>query len=267
MQTGHYPLIGADEPPPFSILNPEGKARVLLVGDHASNLIPRALRQLGLADEVLEQHVAYDIGSAKLLAHLSEHLDAPAVRAGYSRLVIDLNRSLEDATAIPELSDNILIPGNRGLSREDRDARIHSFYVPYRAAIDQMLHGFRARGIVPALIAIHSFTPVMAGFERPWHFGMLWDKDPRIPLRLMKNLRQHPSRPNVGDNQPYSGKHPADYTIDHHAEAAGLPHVSIEVRQDLVDTEEGAEEWATVLHDCLRGILADDDLYRVWDAV
>ena len=260
-------LIAADEPAAFSTLNEQGQAKVLLVGDHVSNRIPRSLEQLGLEDWVLQQHVAYDIGTRKLLTHLVDHLDAPAVMAAYSRLVIDLNRSLEDPSVMPEVSDNIPIPGNQGLSAEDRNRRIHSFYTPYCAAIDHALQGFRQRGIVPALIAIHSFTPQMAGFERPWHIGLLWDKDPRIPLPLLQRLRAHPEDINVGDNEPYSGKHPADYTIDHHAEAAGLPHISIEVRQDLVNSEEGAEKWATILAEALTEILAEPDLYRVWDAV
>ena len=260
-------MISADDPPPFTIINPEGKARVLLVGDHASNVMPKALGNLGLDQDALEQHIAYDIGTRKLVNHLSQHLDAPAVLAGYSRLVIDLNRSLEDDSLMPEVSDETPIPGNQNMPAEHRNLRIHSFYTPYRKAIDGMLRGFREQDIVPAFIAIHSFTPQMAGFERPWHVGVLWDKDPRIPLPLMENLRAHPERFNIGDNEPYSGKHPADYTIDHHAEASGIPHVSIEIRQDLVDTEEGAERWATILDDALRDILADPELYQVWQSI
>ena len=263
----HNSLIAADEPPAVGLLNAQGQAKVLLVGDHVSNLIPKSLQQLGLEDWVLQEHVAYDIGSRKLLTHLVDHLDAPAVIAGYSRLVVDLNRSLEDPSVIPEVSDNIPIPGNQTLSLVDRQRRIHSFFTPYRVAIDHALRGFHARGIVPALIAIHSFTPQIAGTHRPWHIGLLWDKDPRIPVPLLHRLRAHPQAINVGDNEPYSGKHPADYTIDHHAEAAGLPHVSIEVRQDLVNTEAGAEKWATILAEALTEILADPDLYKVWHAI
>ncbi len=102
--------------------------------------------------------------------------------------------------------------------------------------------------------------------KRPWQVSLLWDKDPRIPVPLLDRLRAHPSGLRVGDNQPYSGRHPADYTIDHHAEAAGLPHVSIEVRQDLISSEGGAERWAMLLHRSLRGILADPDLYRLWES-
>jgi predicted N-formylglutamate amidohydrolase len=260
-------LIGPGDPPAHQIINNQGKAQVLLVGDHASNLIPASLNNLGLDPEALEQHIAYDIGTRKLVHHLSEHLNAPAVLAGYSRLVVDLNRSLEDSSVMPEVSDKILIPGNQNMSATHRSQRIHDFYTPYRKAIDTALRGFRQRGVVPALIAIHSFTPEMAGFSRPWHAGILWDKDPRIPLPLMRNLRAHPDGFNIGDNEPYSGKHPADYTIDHHAEAAGIPHVSIEIRQDLVDSEDGAERWATILHEALRDILDNPELYSVWQYI
>ncbi len=262
-----YPLIGPQDPPPFSFLNEEGQGKVLLVGDHVSNTIPQQLENLGLNESSLGEHIAYDIGTRKLIHHLSQHLDAPAVLAGYSRLVVDLNRSLEDDSVMPEVSDNTVIPGNQAMSTEHRNQRIHCFYTPYRVAVDQMLHRFKERGVIPALISIHSFTPEMAGYKRPWHIGILWDKDPRIPVPLMQNLRQHPAKFNVGDNEPYSGRHPADYTIDHHAEAAGLPHVSIEIRQDLVNTEAGAEEWATILDDALRDILAKPDLYSIWQSL
>ena len=260
-------LLDAGDPPPFDIVNPEGRASLLLVCDHASNRIPAALDNLGLEPWELQRHIAYDIGSRKLTCHLSEHLDAPAVLAGYSRLVVDLNRSLEDPSLMPEVSDGTPVPGNQGLTAAQRSERIHSLFTPYRKAIDGMLHGFRERGVVPAFVAIHSFTPEMAGFSRPWHAGILWDKDPRIPVPLMEKLRARPEGFNIGDNEPYSGKHPADYTIDHHAEAAGIPHVSIEIRQDLVDTEAGAERWASILHEALAEILADPELYQVWQYV
>ncbi len=260
-------LIGPGDPQAYQIINDQGQAQVLLVGDHVSNNIPASLKNLGLDPEALEQHIAYDIGTRKLVHHLSKHLDAPAVLAGYSRLVVDLNRSLEDSSVMPEVSDEILIPDNQNMSAAHRSQRIHDFYTPYRKAIDTVLHGFRERGVVPALIAIHSFTPEMAGFSRPWHAGILWDKDPRIPVPLIQHLRAHPDGFNIGDNEPYSGKHPADYTIDHHAEAAGIPHVSIEIRQDLVNTEDGAERWATILHEALRDILDDPGLYSVWQYI
>lgn len=261
-----YPMIGPEDPPPYTFINEQGKARVLLVCDHASNAIPRILGKLGLDDAALEQHIAYDIGAKILIQHLSQHLDAPAVLAGYSRLVVDLNRNLDDASVIPEVSDNTVIQGNQNISAEHRSQRVNSFFTPYRTAIDMMLQRFKAKEIVPAFISIHSFTPEMAGYFRPWQVGVLWDKDPRISLPLMEKLRAHPDGFNIGDNEPYSGIDLADYTIDHHAESAGLPHVSIEIRQDLVNTEAGAERWASILADAFRDILADSELYRIWQS-
>ncbi len=261
-------LIGPDDPQPCTIINLWGKSPVLLVCDHASNRIPAALDNLGLDANALRQHIAWDIGSRNLIEYLSSELDAPGIIAGYSRLVVDLNRSLEDASLMPPVSDDIEIPGNQRMSEVHRNRRIRDFYTPYRQAIDGMLTGFRERGVTPAFIAIHSFTPQMAGgMSRPWQIGVLWDKDPRIPVPLIRNLRSRPEGLVIGDNEPYSGKHPADYTIDHHAEAAGLPHVSIEVRQDLIETEAGAERWAAILHDALNEILEDPELYQVWQSV
>ncbi|MBT8437197.1 MAG: N-formylglutamate amidohydrolase, partial [Gammaproteobacteria bacterium] len=128
-------MIGPGDPPPYSIINEQGQGLVLLVGDHASRVIPRALNDLGLEETLLEKHIAYDIGTRKLVHHLSQHLDAPAVLAGYSRLVVDLNRSLEDPSVMPEVSDGTPIPGNLNISAEHRNQRIHSFYTPYRKAI------------------------------------------------------------------------------------------------------------------------------------
>lgn len=261
-------LIGPDDPPPFSIINPEGESHVLLVCDHASRAIPASLDNLGLDAAALERHIAWDIGSRKLIEHLSAHLDAPGVVAGYSRLVVDLNRSLEDESVMPLVSDGTVIIGNQKMSEDHRNRRIRDFYTPYRQAIDGMLTRSRERGVIPAFIAIHSFTPQMVdGATRPWQVGVLWDKDPRIPVPLIRHLRSRPEGFVIGDNEPYSGKHPADYTIDHHAEAAGLPHVSLEVRQDLIDTEAGAERWAGILHEALAEVLDDPGLYQLWQSV
>ena len=258
-------LIGPNDPPPVTVRNEQGSACLLLTGDHVSNSIPQAMANLGLDEQVLRQHVAYDIGTRKLIHHLSQQLDAPAVLAGYSRLIVDLNRSLADPTLIPEQSDAILIPGNQGLTRQEKTSRVHTFYLPYRAAIDSLIQRFRQHDRVPAFISIHSFTPEMSGKTRPWHIGLMWDKDPRLPLPLLRKLRAHPDGLNIGDNLPYSGKHQADYTIDHHAEANGLPHVAIEIRQDLIATEEGAGRLGRILGDSLLDILADRTLYQVWE--
>jgi len=262
--SGHAPsLIGPSEPPPFRVFNPMGRSPVLVVCDHASRRIPAVLDSLGLDELALGRHIASDIGAAEVAEHLARRLDAPAVLAGYSRLVVDCNRRLDDPTSILAVSDGEFIPGNHGLTDEQKDARIRQFFEPYHDAIRRRVESFERRGIVPAFIAVHSFTPIFQQTRRPWQIGILWDTDPRIPVPLMKGLAERGVV--VGDNEPYSGRAPSDYTIDHHAEATGLPHASIEVRQDLVEHAQGAVEWADTLADVLSPILANPDLYSRLD--
>jgi len=240
--------------------NDGGSAKVLLVADHASPYFPASMNQLGVADWVLERHVTWDIGSDLLTRFLADLIDAPAILAGFSRLIIDPNRKLDDPTAFVEISDGIAIPGNQGLSEAQKDLRIKSFFKPYHDAITARLNRFQAEGVVPAMVSMHTCTPVFAQVVRRWHIGVMWDKDPRIAVPLMAKLGQMEDIC-FGDNEPYSGRHSHDFTIDHHAEPAGLPHVGIEVRQDLVGEAEGARKWAGILADALHDILADESIY------
>lgn len=245
---------------PFTTYNDDAPAPVLVVADHASRHIPEDMHQLGLADWVLERHVAWDIGSDQLARFLAAELNAPLILAGFSRLIIDPNRNPDSRSSVVDISDGIAIPGNMDLNERQKDHRIQSFFQPYHDRIAEQLADFAARGIVPAMIAVHTCSPVFDRVVRPWHIGIMWDKDPRIPVPLMQTLASMEGIC-IGDNEPYSGRHPHDFTIDHHAEAAGLPHAGIEVRQDLVADKEGARQWAGILAKALKGILADPDLY------
>jgi predicted N-formylglutamate amidohydrolase len=222
------------------------------VCDHAGRTVPRRLGQLGLDDGVLDRHVAWDIGAADVAVALAGRLDAP--------LVIDPNRALDDPTAFPAISDGILIPGNHALSDADRAARDAACRAPYHAAIAAMLDAFAVRGVTPAVIAVHTCTPVFGGVTRPWEVGVMWDEDPRIAVPLMAALAA--GAVCVGDNEPYSGRDPDDFTLDTHAEGRRLPYVGLEVRQDLVGTPDDARRWAGILADALTPLLADDRLYR-----
>jgi predicted N-formylglutamate amidohydrolase len=262
---GDHSLLALDEPEPFTLINDAGTARTLLLCDHASRRIPRSLDDLGLDEMALRRHVACDIGAGDVTRKLSEILDAPALLAGYSRLVVDCNRHLSDPTAFRAVSDGEFVPGNHDLDAVAKKSRAQAIFYPYHQAISMCLTNFRQRGVAPAMIAIHSFTPIFNRTSRPWQIGVLWDTDDRIPRPLMDKLRRIPGTV-VGDNEPYSGKLPADYTIDHHAEPAGLPHVSIEIRQDLIRTPAGVERWSAILGRAFGEILANDDLYSFLDS-
>jgi predicted N-formylglutamate amidohydrolase len=227
------PLLGPDDPPAVEVVNPDGAAPLVFVSDHASQAIPKALGSLGLDAAALDRHIAWDIGIAALTRRLAARLDAPAVLAGYSRLVIDCNRHPDDPTSIVTASDGVVVPGNIDLPLAARAARQAACFAPFHRAIATILERKRGAGVVPALISTHSFTPVMAGFRRPWHVGLLWNRDRRVFDRLSAMLGADPAIC-VGDNEPYSGRAAQGYTIAQHGEAAGLAHVMIELRQDLI---------------------------------
>jgi predicted N-formylglutamate amidohydrolase len=256
----HQGLIRPGDPPPYTLHNPEGRARTLIVTDHSGQAFPAHMNRLGVADWVLREHVTWDIGSEQVARHLSERFDTPWVAANYSRLIIDVNRAPHDPTSCIPVSAGIAIPGNLELTDADRDARREAFFDPYHEAIARQLDAMRAGGYAPALISIHSCTPVFDQLVRPWHIGVLWDTDPRIARPLLSALETLDGVC-VGDNEPYSGRDPHDYTIDCHGEGGRLPHVAIEVRQDLIDTDKGAAHWASLLGDAFESILADDSLY------
>ncbi|MGH7075832.1 MAG: N-formylglutamate amidohydrolase [Stellaceae bacterium] len=245
-------LLGPDDPPAYVEI--PGAAPILLVCDHASHRVPRALGGLGLAPKHLGAHIAWDIGAAEVTRHLAPLLGAMALICGYSRLVVDCNRDPDDPSSMPALSDGIAIPGNAALSPDARADRLAAIFTPYHAAIARALDRMRAGGRVPALISIHSFTPMMDGLARPWHAGILWDADGRIAAPLMAALAAEPGLI-IGNNQPYSAREPRGYTVSHHAAAAGLAHVAIELRQDLVGDAEGAAVWARRLARVLGPIL------------
>lgn len=220
-----------------------GSARgLVLLCDHASNALPPEYGTLGLAPAELQRHIAYDIGAAGVTRHLGILLDAPAVLTRVSRLLIDPNRGEDDPTLIMRLSDGAIIPGNRHLDAAERQSRIARWYRPYHGAIRRVTAGVAASGRPPTLLGIHSFTDVWKGRPRPWHVGILWERDPRIAVPLLSALRTEADLV-VGENQPYPGQYEGD-TMWQHATLAGLPFCLIEIRQDLIATETGQRAWA-----------------------
>ncbi|MDX2103408.1 MAG: N-formylglutamate amidohydrolase [Alphaproteobacteria bacterium] len=252
-------LLSPGDPPPVTVQEYPGRAPVVVLCDHAGRAVPQALGMLGVEAAAFDRHIAYDIGALSTARHLSRALGATLVASGYSRLVIDCNRCPAEASAMPVVSDGTPVPGNVGLEPEERAARIEGLFRPYHTAIARVLDGFFARGIRPAILSMHSCTPVMDGFQRPWHIGILWGEDGRIAEPLLTALEAEGDLV-VGDNLPYSGRHPAGFTVPTHAVAAKLPHVTFEIRQDLISDEAGCEAWADRLARLLPPILASLEL-------
>ena len=257
-----HPLLDEGEPGPYEVLRGESLAPQLVICDHASARIPRVLGSLGLAEEHMGSHIALDIGAGELARALSARLDATAVLCNYSRLVVDCNRSVTDASAFLDLSAGIPVPGNRSLNEAQRQQRLTAIYRPYHSAIDGELDRLRAVVEAPALIAVHSFTRSLDGAVRRWDCGVLWDLDGRIASPLLDGLRAGGDLL-VGDNKPYSGRHKEDYSVDYHAEGRCFPYAAIEVRQDHLKTPAAVRRVADRLHSVLRPILDDPNLYTL----
>ncbi len=240
------PLLGADDPPPVRVLRPEGRSDFLLTADHAGRAIPLRLGTLGLSDSELARHIAWDIGIAGVTEHLSKALDAAAVLQNYSRLVIDGNRQPGLDSSIPTVSEATAIPGNEGLSPAERETRRREIFLPYHGQIAELLDRRRIEGRRTLLAAMHSFTPMFKGVARAIEVGILYNRDTRL-AHIMLDLLRRAGDLNVGDNQPYAVGDLSDYTVPVHGEGRGLPHVEIEIRQDLIAEPAGQAAWAARL--------------------
>ena len=248
----------------LELFNPQGSAPILLLCDHAGRRVPPELEQLGLSEEALAQHIGWDIGAADVTRELARSLDAPAILNHMSRLVIDPNRRPGTPTSIPEVSDGCVVPGNQSLAPAVQIDRVLNWFLPYHRLVARRIAAFRRAGIVPAVIAIHSFTPRMNGEDRPWHIGVLWRGDRRLSTPVLAALEAR-SDLVIGDNQPYSGLREFGFTVQFHAQRPRLPHIMYELRQDGIATTEGALRYARIVHASLTRALAAPGLHELFD--
>ncbi|MEL6793022.1 MAG: N-formylglutamate amidohydrolase [Pseudomonadota bacterium] len=228
-----YELIGADRDPEWIVLC-----------DHASNRVPPEVANgdLGLPEADMERHIAWDVGARGVAIALAERLNCPMIASRFSRLVIDPNRAEDDPTLLMKLYDGSIIPGNRAADAVEKERRLTLFHRPYHDAIEGLIDDAVAKGAHPRLLSIHSFTPQLkARPKRPWEVGLLWDRDDRIFRPLYDRMLKERDL-TVGDNEPYSGELTGD-CMWRHGTSRGLEHVLIEVRNDLIETEDGQRRW------------------------
>jgi predicted N-formylglutamate amidohydrolase len=257
--SGPTKLLQDGDPPPVRVLRENGRSDLFLTADHAGRVIPRRLGRLGLPADELIRHIGWDIGIASVTEHLSTALDATAVLQTYSRLVIDCNRDPTVASSIPKVSEITLVPGNHDLTAVERAARQAEIFAPYHARIGGLLDARQAAARRTIYIAMHSFTPVFKGESRAMQVGVLYNRDARL-ANIMLDLLRAEGDLVVGDNAPYAVSDITDYGVPVHAERRGLPHVEIEIRQDLIANEVGQAAWAERLMRLLRAAEA-----RLWN--
>jgi predicted N-formylglutamate amidohydrolase len=249
-------LLDPGEDHPTLILNETGASPIFLVCEHASSQLPRKLGTLGIKADDLKRHIGYDIGAEGVSRLLSRLLDAPLVLQRYSRLAYDCNRSPEHPSAIPETSEVFDIPGNKNLSPEEKLSRINGIYRPFHDVVARLLDRRAAHGKATIFVTMHSFTKVYAGKTRDVELGLLFDRDARLANALSKSFPGIVTRL----NEPYSAKDGVMHTANLHAAARGLPHVMIEVRNDLIESERGQQEWAQRLSVPLKQVAQKGEL-------
>ncbi|TDQ83840.1 putative N-formylglutamate amidohydrolase [Dongia mobilis] len=237
---------------PFTLLNQAGAAAIVIICDHASNLVPPHLNDLGLGRHELQQHIAWDIGAAGIARILADDLDSPAVLCGTSRLVIDCNRHPHDPKAMPAVSDGIIVPGNQILDAAARQARVDAYFTPYHDAIEAVIGARLQAGQRPLILSVHSMTAQMAGGTfRPWQIALSSNEARDATDRMLAILRRNAGI-TVGDNQPYNMDPAEDYSTPVHALARNLPYLQVEFRQDEVADDAGIKRWAALFGAAMR---------------
>ena len=235
------------DPDPVEVVNRGGSSDVLLVCEHAGRLIPACYGDLGIAAAEMDRHIAYDIGAEGLSRRLAGVLDATLVLQRYSRLVVDCNRPLAAPDCMPEASDGTAIPVNRALSEAERLCRYEEIHRPFHDAISGLIDERLGSGQRTILVAVHSFTPRLAGVDRPWQIGLLCNRDDSFARRFMDAFAAAHPTISAAHNQPYTVDDLSDYTVPVHGERRKLPHVLLEVRNDEIADDAGQARWAAMI--------------------
>jgi predicted N-formylglutamate amidohydrolase len=229
---------------------PHGKSPLLIICEHASPALPEQFGDLGLSQEALSSHIAWDPGALAVARGISSALDATLVYQRFSRLIYDCNRPPDAPGAMPEKSEIYAIPGNQNLTAEERLARTQALYIPFHDAVRRLLRERQARGQDTVIVTVHSFTPVYNGKERAVELGILHDADNRLAERMLASAADAPLY-RTERNEPYGPQDGVTHTLILHGLSNGLRNVMIEIRNDLISDDAGQG----VMADYLTGLL------------
>ena len=243
----------------YQVYRSNGKNRVILICDHASNYNPSKYKNLGLNKNQIQRHIAWDIGVEAVAKKLSKKLNATLIMSGYSRLLIDCNRPFGASEAFIKKSENTIIPGNLKLSKKEKKYRAKKFCIPYRNIISKIIKFRMKKNIIPIIVSLHSFTPIYKGSSRPWHLGLLYRREKRIFSLLNKELSKDKAI-KIGINEPYKCNLKGDFSIPYFAESNGLPCILLEIRQDLINTSTGVIKWSKKLSYLLNKVIFNHNI-------
>ncbi|GHA31590.1 N-formylglutamate amidohydrolase [Devosia pacifica] len=238
-----YVAVDSEEPA-FRVGNPEGASPFVIVCDHASNRIPDRYGNLGLSLAERLTHIAWDPGALSVSRRIANRLDAPLVSSTVSRLVIDTNRDLDAPDLIWTLSESTRIEANENLSDDERQFRIDNYHEPFHQALGELLDQRLMRDQETILVCVHSFTPVFHGVERPWPIGILHGLDDRFSDAVRQHIQYEDPNLLIGWNQPYAAMAGVTLTMERHGDGRGLTNTMIELRNNEILDEYGAQLWA-----------------------
>lgn len=258
-------LLAADEPPAYDILNAGGDPRIILTCEHAGDIVPRKLDLLGMSPDDYKCHYAVDIGVRDVTRYLSGMLNAPAILANYSRLVVDLNRAVDHPTTFAPTGEGKPVPGNIDITAEDKAQRLQELYEPYHNALSGILDRVIGAGTTPVVVSVHSFTPKFFNFARPWEIAFLHSDDDRLSMALIGYFRKLGYR--VGDNEPYDHRIARGGSVNRHAGMRRLPHTMVEFRNDMISNDKDAFFWAKLLADGLQEALEDPAMRTYYEGL
>lgn len=229
---------------PVRFFGTDGSAPFVLICEHAARDIPPEYDGLGLDDNARESHAAWDVGALDVAIRLSRLLGAPLVAGGVSRLVYDLNRPLDAPDAMPMKSEIFFVPGNENLTEDQRRERFALVHEPFHCAVEQLIALQVSRlEVKPTIITIHSFTPVYQGIKRDVEIGFLHHDNCEFS-EVMQAVEAESGTYVTALNEPYDADDGVTYSLRRHAEDRGFDNTMIEIRNDLIRTEEQTEAMA-----------------------
>ena len=242
---------------PYQLINPSTLSPVLLMCEHATNRLPSASKVRPVDRGLLDSHWGWDIGAWKLTRELARRLRATAIGGRWSRLLIDLNRRVDDRTLIRRKAGRRVLPWNDGIEAATVEQRVLIYHTPYHVEVDRLILKRLVRGVRPVLLAVHSFTPRFQGGSRPFQIGILYEHHRTLAQRIARALRR--SGLSVRYNQPYSGMQGMMYSVDRHGSHHRLPCLEIEVNQKMFERPGAVEHLGAVIAPGVRALLAGKD--------
>lgn len=215
----------------------------IFICDHATNMIPKYLKNLGLKNKQLASHIAWDIGAKELTIKLAKDLNSLCCFSNFSRLLIDPNRSKRSFESIVSSQDGHRIPGNQKIKISDFKNRL-KYYYSYHKNLKLFITKCREINKKFILVSVHSFNQKYLNEFRSLEVGILYNSN-NVNLALkMFDFFEKNNIP-YGNNYPYSGFF-YNFTLDLHCNNK-IQNICVELRNDLIMNKKGIDKWSEIL--------------------